>query len=81
MSTGVPRVRYLTVAEVAEEMRLSRMTVYRFVQRGDLPAVRVGRSYRVPADALERFLAEHQVEQGAPDAGPADAVGGERLSS
>ncbi len=61
MSTGVPRVRYLTVAEVAEVMRLSRMTVYRFVQRGDLPAVRVGRSYRVPADALERFLAEHEV--------------------
>lgn len=60
MSTG-PRVRYLTVAEVAEVMRLSRMTVYRFVQRGDLPAVRVGRSYRVPEDALERYLAEHEV--------------------
>ena len=80
MSTGVPRVRYLTVAEVAEVMRLSRMTVYRFVQRGDLPAVRVGRSYRVPADALERFLAEHAVpHEGSGDA--ADAAGGERLSS
>jgi excisionase family DNA binding protein len=61
MSAGGPRVRYLTVAEVAEVMRLSRMTVYRFVQRGDLPAVRVGRSYRVPADALEAYLAAAEV--------------------
>jgi excisionase family DNA binding protein len=61
MSTGGPRVRYLTVAEVAEVMRLSRMTVYRFVQRGDLPAVRVGRSYRVPADALDAYLAASEV--------------------
>lgn len=81
MSTG-PRVRYLTVAEVAEVMRLSRMTVYRFVQRGDLPAVRVGRSYRVPEDALERYLAEHEVvrdDDAAEDA--EDAVGEDRLSS
>jgi len=74
MSTG-PRVRYLTVAEVAETMRLSRMTVYRFVQRGDLPAVRVGRSYRVPKDALERYLSEHEVPRD--DAGESE----DRLSS
>lgn len=61
MSTAGSRVRYLTVAEVAEVMRLSRMTVYRFVQRGDLPAVRVGRSYRVPADALDAYLAAAEV--------------------
>lgn len=61
MSAGGPRVRYLTVAEVAEIMRLSRMTVYRFVQRGDLPAVRVGRSYRVPSDALDAYLAASEV--------------------
>lgn len=51
-----PRLRYLTVAEVAETMRVSRMTVYRLAQSGALPAVRVGRSYRVPEDALEAYL-------------------------
>ena len=51
------RLRYLTVAEVAETMRVSKMTVYRLARSGDLPAVRVGRSYRVPQDALDDFLA------------------------
>ena len=41
-------VRFLTVAEVASMMRVSKMTVYRLVHNGDLPAVRVGRSFRVP---------------------------------
>ncbi len=77
MSTGGQRVRYLTVAEVAETMRLSRMTVYRLVQRGDLPAVRVGRSYRVPADALDAYLAAAEVARDD-DAGQA---GSARLSS
>ena len=55
---GVPRgrVRYLTVVEVADLMRVSRMTVYRLVHAGELPAVRVGRSFRVPQDALDAYL-------------------------
>lgn len=56
------RIRYLTVAEVAETMRVSRMTVYRLVRTGELAALRVGRSYRVPEDALEAYLAEATVE-------------------
>ena len=58
----LPEVRFLTVAEVAEIMRVSKMTVYRLVHSGDLPAVRFGRSYRVPesavADALHRPIAD-----------------------
>lgn len=50
------RVRYLTVVEVADLMRVSRMTVYRLVHAGELPAVRVGRSFRVPQDALDAYL-------------------------
>ncbi|MEE2815229.1 MULTISPECIES: helix-turn-helix domain-containing protein [unclassified Microbacterium] len=45
-------VRFLTVAEVAEIMRVSKMTVYRLVHAGELPAVRFGRSYRVPESAV-----------------------------
>ena len=54
--------RFMTVAEVAEVMRVSKMTVYRLVHAGELPAVRFGRSYRVPesavADALQRPIAD-----------------------
>mgnify|MGYP001226978422 CR=1 FL=1 len=66
MTTGPerPRVRYLTVAEVAETMRVSKMTVYRLAKSGDLPAVRVGRSYRVPQDALEAYLGRSAADGG-----------------
>ncbi len=61
MASEQPRMRYLTVAEVAEVMRVSKMTVYRFIHAGELPAVQVGRSYRVPQDALTTFLASSSV--------------------
>lgn len=46
----------LTVAEVAALMRVSKMTVYRLVHNGELPAVRVGRSFRVHAKAVHDML-------------------------
>jgi excisionase family DNA binding protein len=51
-------VRFLTVAEVAALMRVSKMTVYRLVHAGDLTAVRVGRSFRVPEHAVDTYLRE-----------------------
>ena len=51
-------VRFLTVAEVASIMRVSKMTVYRLVHSGELPAVRVGRSFRVPEKAVHDYLDE-----------------------
>jgi excisionase family DNA binding protein len=49
-------MRFLTVAEVAELMRVSKMTVYRLVHAGELPAVRFGRSYRVPQSAVSAAM-------------------------
>jgi excisionase family DNA binding protein len=58
------RARYLTAAEVAAVMRVSTMTVYRLIKAGSLPAVRVGRSYRVAEDDLDRFLAQGYTQAG-----------------
>ncbi|MDQ1691939.1 MAG: hypothetical protein QOD87_2047 [Pseudonocardiales bacterium] len=55
-SEGLHDVRFLTVAEVAAVMRVSKMTVYRMVHSGELPAVRVGRSFRVPEKAVQDYL-------------------------
>jgi excisionase family DNA binding protein len=52
----LPDVRFLTVAEVADIMRVSKMTVYRLVHNGELPAVRVGRSFRVTEDDVNEYL-------------------------
>jgi len=49
-------VRFLTVAEVADMMRVSSMTVYRMVHAGELPAVRFGRSYRIPESAVAQVV-------------------------
>ncbi|PVG82493.1 excisionase [Nocardioides gansuensis] len=48
--------RFLTIAEVAAQMRVSKMTVYRLVHSGELPAVRVGRSFRVTEDDVNEYL-------------------------
>lgn len=37
-------------------MRVSRMTVYRLIRRGQLKAIRVGRNYRVRENDLEMYL-------------------------
>ncbi len=50
------KTQFLTVAEVAALMRVSKMTVYRLVHSGELPAVRVGRSFRVHAKAVHDML-------------------------
>ena len=55
-------VRFLTVAEVAAIMRVSKMTVYRLVHAGELPAVRVGRSFRVPEQAVHDYLQTAYIE-------------------
>ena len=49
-------VRLLTVAEVAAIMRLSKMTVYRMVNSGALPALKVGRSVRIPEHVVDEYL-------------------------
>ncbi len=52
----------LTAADVADELRVSTMTVYRLVRRGHLPAVRVGRNYRIRRRDLTAYLEGQTVE-------------------
>jgi excisionase family DNA binding protein len=50
------RIRFMTVGEVATSLRVSTMTVYRLINSGELPAARIGRSFRVRAEDLDRFV-------------------------
>ena len=58
------RARFLTVAEVADQMRVSNMTVYRLIKAGELGAVRVGKSYRIAEQDIDRYLASRYTEAG-----------------
>ncbi|MBT8160550.1 MULTISPECIES: helix-turn-helix domain-containing protein [Arthrobacter] len=57
-AAGIPASRFMTIAEVAEALRVSKMTVYRLVNSHAIQAVRFGRSYRVPESAVEDYI-EH----------------------
>lgn len=57
-------MRFLTVAEVASMMRVSNMTVYRMVHSGELPAIRFGRSFRIPESAVLAVLQLPQSDAG-----------------
>jgi len=53
------RREWLRVPEAAELLGLPRTRCYELIQRGELPAVRIGeRSIRVNRQELERFLLE-----------------------
>jgi excisionase family DNA binding protein len=54
----------MTIEEVSVVLRVSKMTVYRMVHAGELGAVRVRRSFRVPRTALDEYLS---IAEGADD--------------
>ena len=58
------RARFLTAGEVAGLLRVSTMTVYRLIKAGELAAVRVGKSYRVREDDVDRYLASRYTQAG-----------------
>ncbi len=52
--------------EVQEMLGISQTTVYRWLETGKLPAVKIGKLWRIPADALEELL--NTAEGGQSDA-------------
>jgi excisionase family DNA binding protein len=57
-------VHFRTVSEVAALLRVSNMTVYRLINSGELPAVRIGRSFRLPAADVDRYVADRLYKAG-----------------
>jgi excisionase family DNA binding protein len=49
---------FLTVAEVAEVLKLNQQTVRNWIDQGSLPALRVGRRVRIKRSDFERVLAD-----------------------
>lgn len=54
--------KWLTVDEVAAELRVSNMTVYRLIHAGELASITVRRQFRVTEKALDAYIwdQEHQ---------------------
>jgi excisionase family DNA binding protein len=46
----------MTVDQVAEYLQLNRLTVYRYVREGRIPAAKIGKLYRVLKADVDEFL-------------------------
>ena len=58
MNHSDPEETYLTVAEVAQTLKLNQQTVRNWIDQGSLPALRVGRRVRIKRSDFERILEE-----------------------
>ena len=84
MNLGEPEESFLTVAEVAEMLKLNQQTVRNWIDQGSLPALRVGRRVRIKRSDFDRVLAQSYTAggaAGAQEAGPSaeDFWGGEPI--
>lgn len=64
LTLNYSKAQFLTVGEVARVLRVSNMTVYRLISSGQLPAVRVGKSYRLREEDVDRYLGDRFTEAG-----------------
>jgi excisionase family DNA binding protein len=62
----------MTVDQVAEYLQLNRLTVYRYIREGKIPAAKIGKLYRVLKADVDLFLESRKV--------PAQAAAGPRRS-
>lgn len=51
--------KYYTVKEVADLLKVSKMTVYRLIEAGDIEHLKVQRSFRISEDALREYIEEN----------------------
>ena len=66
LASNLQAGKFLTVAEVAAILRLSKMSVYRLIHSGQLEAVQFGRSFRVTEKALNTYLDNAYFSAGCP---------------
>lgn len=52
----------LTVAQVADLLKVCKMTVYRRIKAGELGAVKVGKSYRISPQSYRKYLREGRTD-------------------
>lgn len=57
MNSTTPLRATLTPSEFADEFRISRNTVGRLLNEGEIPAIRLGRRWFIPRAAVDSWLA------------------------
>lgn len=50
----------MTVKDIAEYLDMHPMTIYKFVREGRIPAFKVGTSWRIKRESIQRWIKEHE---------------------
>ncbi len=50
------RNKFLTLWEIADLLRVNKITVYRMAKKGTIPALKVGRQWRFDKNLIQRWL-------------------------
>jgi putative molybdopterin biosynthesis protein len=48
--------QFVTPEELAKQLKLNTVTIYRYIRNGNLPAYKIGRTYRIDIVDVESFL-------------------------
>ena len=60
----MPELRdIMTPKQVAEYLQFHVMTIYRYINQGKIPALKIGARYRIKREAVEQFLSESNREK------------------
>lgn len=54
--------QFYLVEELAEQLRVSKMTIYRYIQAGKLKAHKIGKEFRIPQDEYNKFLEQTETK-------------------
>ena len=54
---------FLTPEEISKILKMNRLTVYQLIKNVDIPAIKIGRTYRIPKNDFEKFLERHRVQK------------------
>lgn len=52
----MPKKEYITIAELAKILRISRIAVYKKVKKGQIKAHKIGRNYAIPYKYVKSIL-------------------------
>ena len=54
--------KLMTVGEVADYLRVTEKTIYRLLERGRIPATKVGRQWRFDTTSIDKWLRQNSVK-------------------
>jgi excisionase family DNA binding protein len=58
-------MKFMTMNEVAETLSVSRMTIHRLVDKGEIKSLKVGRAVRIPEESIKEYV-DRNLTKGLP---------------